>query len=129
MSSPDTLPAATPVEEGRAGRHPLEALREAVQARVRVTDPAEADQSFAELIAQALKLYVGHVTANPESGLPENVLTATETAIACIQLLDSADLEVFELAMWKSWSGGPGGAGPDIGDFNPNSVRTSRSRR
>lgn len=129
MSSPDAPSAEAPVEERRADPHPLETLREAVQARVRVTDPAEADQSFVELIAEALKLYAGHVAANPESVLPANVLTATETAIACVKLLDSADLEVFELAMWKSWSGGLGGAGPDIDNFNPNGVHTARSRR
>ena len=115
--------------QAQSGPHPLEQLRAVVQSHAGVSDPAEADKVFVQVIAEVLRLYVAQVADHPELELPENVLSATETAMACIHLLDSAALEVFELAMWKSWSGGPRGVGPAIDNFNPNRVSTSRSRR
>ena len=65
------------------------------------------DEVLQELFAAALKLYEQKFEAGtripPVSPDPE--LSATTTLITVSMLLKAADLELFELGMWQSFSG------------------------
>jgi hypothetical protein len=42
-------------------------------------------------------------STGPQIGDLRTPLTATEVAVLCTHLLNEAELDVFELAMWRSW--------------------------
>jgi hypothetical protein len=59
-----------------------------------------------KLIAAASRVY----TARVESGekftpIPKNSISATDVMVTASGLLKGADLAVFELGMWQSWTG------------------------
>jgi hypothetical protein len=64
-------------------------------------------QALQALMAALCKTYA----ANIEAGLAFPLLadrgsvTSTDVMVACGALLKSADLQVFELGMWQSWTG------------------------
>ncbi|HTV37294.1 MAG TPA: hypothetical protein VMF12_12760 [Xanthobacteraceae bacterium] len=63
-------------------------------------------EALQKLIAAACRVY----TARVESGesivpVPRNSLTATDVMVTASGLLKAADLAVFELGMWQSWTG------------------------
>jgi hypothetical protein len=64
-------------------------------------------QALQTLMAALCKTYA----ANVEAGLAFPLLadrgsvTSTDVMVACGALLKSADLQVFELGMWQSWTG------------------------
>ena len=64
-------------------------------------------QALQALMAALCKTYA----ANMEAGLAFQLLadrgsvTSTDVMVACGALLKSADLQVFELGMWQSWTG------------------------
>ncbi len=63
-------------------------------------------QALQKLIAAACRLY----TARREAGedftpVPTNSISATDVMVTASGLLRAADLAVFELGMWQSWTG------------------------
>jgi hypothetical protein len=63
-------------------------------------------EALQKLIAAASRLY----TARVESGekfvpIPKNSISATDVMVTASGLLKGADLAVFELGMWQSWTG------------------------
>jgi hypothetical protein len=63
-------------------------------------------EALQKLIAAASRVY----TARVESGekftpIPKNSISATDVMVTASGLLKGADLAVFELGMWQSWTG------------------------
>lgn len=63
-------------------------------------------EALQKLIAAACRVY----TARVESGeqlmpVPRNSISATDVMVTASGLLRAADLAVFELGMWQSWTG------------------------
>jgi hypothetical protein len=63
-------------------------------------------EALQKLIAAASRVY----TARIESGekfvpIPKNSISATDVMVTASGLLKGADLAVFELGMWQSWTG------------------------
>ncbi len=63
-------------------------------------------QALQKLIAAACRVY----TARTEAGeqfmpVPKNSISATDVMVMASGLLRAADLAVFELGMWQSWTG------------------------
>jgi hypothetical protein len=89
-------------------------LREAAEILTRgVADPDWVEKLEPELLQKFLgaivTLYAGKVDLTSwvapfaEDGTA-NVPTASEVCFTAVQMLDAASVEVFELAMWKSWA-------------------------
>jgi hypothetical protein len=63
-------------------------------------------EALQKLIAAACRIY----TARLEAGelfmpIPKNSISATDVMVTASGLLKAADLAVFELGMWQSWTG------------------------
>jgi len=59
-----------------------------------------------KLIAAACRLYTARVEAGePITPVPKNSISATDVMVTASGLLKAADLAVFELGMWQSWTG------------------------
>jgi hypothetical protein len=63
-------------------------------------------EALQKLIAAACRVY----TARAEAGeqfmpIPKNSISATDVMVTASGLLKAADLAVFELGMWQSWTG------------------------
>jgi hypothetical protein len=63
-------------------------------------------EALQKLIAAACRVY----TARSEAGeqfmpIPKNSISATDVMVTASGLLKAADLAVFELGMWQSWTG------------------------
>jgi hypothetical protein len=63
-------------------------------------------EALQKLIAAACRVY----TARTEAGeqfmpIPKNSISATDVMVTASGLLKAADLAVFELGMWQSWTG------------------------
>jgi|RhiMethySRZTD1v2_1073278.scaffolds.fasta_scaffold105140_6 hypothetical protein len=69
--------------------------------------PAISSQAQQKLLAALCKSYAQQVQAgNAPSALGGvSAVTATDVMITASGLLKSADLQVFELGMWQSWTG------------------------
>jgi hypothetical protein len=66
-----------------------------------------APQAFQALMAALCKSYAANVeagTAFPIAG-NRSAITSTDVMVVCAALLKAADLQVFELGMWQSWTG------------------------
>lgn len=59
------------------------------------------------ILTAALKLYAERIQAGERFSpvTAPGAVSATDTLIAVTALLKSANLELFELGMWQSWSG------------------------
>jgi hypothetical protein len=67
------------------------------------TVTAEALQA---LIAAACRVYAARTEAGEQfMPVPKNSITATDVMVTASGLLRAADLAVFELGMWQSWTG------------------------
>jgi hypothetical protein len=70
-------------------------------------DPASIGdpEQVQHLLEAAIKLYVGLLEEGHRlAPLPDGSrVTATELVVTISNLLDQADIEVFELGMWRSW--------------------------
>jgi hypothetical protein len=65
--------------------------------------PAE---SLQKLIAAACRVYSARTEAGEQfTPVPRNSISATDIMVTASGLLRSADLAVFELGMWQSWTG------------------------
>jgi hypothetical protein len=131
MSSPKraakaiTKSAAKPAT--KTARRPV-ATRPAGKPAVEVVDGASADakrlaaalergivdgkldlvtaEALQKLIAAACRVYTARVEAGePLMPVPKNSISATDVMVTASGLLRAADLAVFELGMWQSWTG------------------------
>jgi hypothetical protein len=131
MSSPKraakatTKPAAKPAT--KSARRPV-AAHPAGKPAVEVVDGASADakrlaailersivdgkldlvtaEALQKLIAAACRVYTARVEAGePITPVPKNSISATDVMVTASGLLKAADLAVFELGMWQSWTG------------------------
>ena len=69
-------------------------------------DPASIEKAeLQRLIAAAVKLYVAKVEAEgPFPAVPYAGINATEAMVSSSALLKGANVNVFELGLWQSWS-------------------------
>jgi hypothetical protein len=85
-------------------------------------DPAAAERAdpgdVALLLAAAVRLYGARADAGwrdpplPRDPAGAPAPTATDVALTVSALLRASQIELFELGMWQTWSGGEGRAGP-----------------
>jgi hypothetical protein len=100
--------AATPTAPGGAGS--AEALRLAAEIESMLADgrlDLLAPEALQALMGAACKAYAAQVEAgNPMAALgPRTTVTPTEVMVTASGLLRAANLAVFELGMWQSWTG------------------------
>jgi hypothetical protein len=95
-----------------------------VLAHAAVNDPrAVSAEELQRVLAAAVRLYA----ARDEAGEPiepfparqaldpdEPLPSATDVCLATTAMLDAVTVEVFELAMWKTWSATPGGDAQEL---------------
>jgi hypothetical protein len=63
-------------------------------------------KALQKLIAAACRVYTARVEAGePIMPVPKNSISATDVMVTASGLLRAADLAVFELGMWQSWTG------------------------
>jgi hypothetical protein len=63
-------------------------------------------EALQKLIAAACRLYTARVDAGEAIiPVPKNSISATDVMVTASGLLKAADLAVFELGMWQSWTG------------------------
>jgi hypothetical protein len=63
-------------------------------------------EALQKLIAAACRVYAARVEAGePITPVPRNSISATDVMVTASGLLKAADLAVFELGMWQSWTG------------------------
>ena len=63
-------------------------------------------EALQKLIAAACRVYTARVEAGePITPVPKNSISATDVMVTASGLLKAADLAVFELGMWQSWTG------------------------
>jgi hypothetical protein len=59
-----------------------------------------------KLVAAAARVYTARVEAGERfNPVPKNSISATDVMVTASGLLRAADLAVFELGMWQSWTG------------------------
>jgi hypothetical protein len=131
MSSPKraakAITKSAPRSAGKAARRPV-AARPAGKPKVAVVDGASADaarlaaalergivdgkldlvttEALQKLIAAACRVYTARVEAGEAiTPVPKNSISATDVMVTASGLLRAADLAVFELGMWQSWTG------------------------
>jgi hypothetical protein len=111
----------------KAARRPV-AARPAAKPKVEVLEGASADakrlaavlergivdgkldmvstEALQKLIAAACRVYTARVEAGePITPVSRNSISATDVMVTASGLLKAADLAVFELGMWQSWTG------------------------
>jgi hypothetical protein len=65
-----------------------------------------AAEALQKLMAAACRVYTARVEAGePLMPVPKNSISATDVMVTASGLLKAADLAVFELGMWQSWTG------------------------
>jgi hypothetical protein len=63
-------------------------------------------EALQKLIAAACRVYTARREAGEEfMPIPKNSISATDVMVTASGLLKAADLAVFELGMWQSWTG------------------------
>jgi|HubBroStandDraft_2_1064218.scaffolds.fasta_scaffold219381_2 hypothetical protein len=63
-------------------------------------------EALQKLIAAACRVYTARVEAGePITPVSRNSISATDVMVTASGLLKAADLAVFELGMWQSWTG------------------------
>jgi hypothetical protein len=63
-------------------------------------------EALQKLMAAACRVYTARVEAGePIMPVPKNSISATDVMVTASGLLKAADLAVFELGMWQSWTG------------------------
>ena len=63
-------------------------------------------EALQKLIAAACRVYTARVEAGEQiTPVPKNSISATDVMVTASGLLRAADLAVFELGMWQSWTG------------------------
>jgi hypothetical protein len=63
-------------------------------------------EALQKLIAAACRVYTARIEAGEQfMPVPKNSISATDVMVTASGLLRAADLAVFELGMWQSWTG------------------------
>jgi hypothetical protein len=63
-------------------------------------------EALQKLMAAACRVYTARVEAGePIMPVPKHSISATDVMVTASGLLRAADLAVFELGMWQSWTG------------------------
>jgi hypothetical protein len=63
-------------------------------------------EALQKLIAAACRVYTARTEAGEQfTPVPKNSISATDVMVTASGLLRAADLAVFELGMWQSWTG------------------------
>ncbi|HTH33062.1 MAG TPA: hypothetical protein VL976_01690 [Xanthobacteraceae bacterium] len=63
-------------------------------------------EALQKLVAAAARVYTARVEAGERfNPVPHNSISATDVMVTASGLLRAADLAVFELGMWQSWTG------------------------
>ncbi len=63
-------------------------------------------EALQKLIAAACRVYTARLEAGEQfMPIPKNSISATDVMVTASGLLKAADLAVFELGMWQSWTG------------------------
>jgi hypothetical protein len=63
-------------------------------------------EALQKLLAAACRVYAARTEAGEKfTPVPRNSVTATDVMVTASGLLKAADLAVFELGMWQSWTG------------------------
>jgi hypothetical protein len=63
-------------------------------------------EALQTLIAAACRVYTARTEAGEQfTPVPKNSISATDVMVTASGLLRAADLAVFELGMWQSWTG------------------------
>jgi hypothetical protein len=103
-----TRPAVTPniaVADGAS----VDAKRVAVTLERGIVDgklDVVTTEALQALIAAACRVYSARIEAGEQfTPVPRNSISATDVMVTASGLLRSADLAVFELGMWQSWTG------------------------
>ena len=102
---PDESPAAKPVANGASA----EAKRLAATLERSIVDGkldlVSAD-ALQKLLAAACRVYSARTEAGEQfTPVPKHSISATDVMLTASGLLRAADLAVFELGMWQSWTG------------------------
>jgi len=126
MSSPKR--AAKAIAKSAAKTAGKTARRPAAKPRVEVVEGASADakrlasvlergivdgkldlvstEALQKLMAAACRVYTARLEAGDQiMPVPKNSISATDVMVTASGLLKAADLAVFELGMWQSWTG------------------------
>ena len=127
MSSPKRAAKAIAKTAAKTARRPV-AARSTQKPNVEVVDGASADakrvaavlersivdgkldlisvEALQKLVAAAARVYTARVEAGERfNPVPHNSISATDVMVTASGLLRAADLAVFELGMWQSWTG------------------------
>jgi hypothetical protein len=63
-------------------------------------------EALQKLMAAACRVYTARLEAGEQfMPIPKNSISATDVMVTASGLLKAADLAVFELGMWQSWTG------------------------
>ena len=105
-------PALRPVSKpdvSQAGGASADAARLAATLERCIVDDkldAVSAEALQKLIAAACRVYTARAGAGETfTPVPRNSISATDVMVTASGLLRSADLAVFELGMWQSWTG------------------------
>jgi hypothetical protein len=127
MSSPKRAAKALAKTATKTARRPV-APRPADKPKVELVDGASADakrlaaalergivdgkldlvstEALQKLMAAACRVYTARLEAGDQiMPVPKNSISATDVMVTASGLLKAADLAVFELGMWQSWTG------------------------
>jgi hypothetical protein len=107
---PPTQPKLEVIEAKRANGSSADAKRLAAQMEQALAKGRRdliSPEALQALMAAACKTYAAHVEAGEEllPLPPRGGATATEVMVTASGLLKAANLAVFELGMWQSWTG------------------------
>ena len=82
-------------------------LADVIERGLHSGEPAVSEEAQQKLLAALCRSYSQQVQAGGVAPAiaPDTVLSATDVMITASGLLKAADLQVFELGMWQSWTG------------------------
>lgn len=98
----------TPAAKARSAEAvALAAAIEVALKRENEDGPALDPKAMQTLLAALCRVYSNHVEHGPHYGIfsADNPVTATDVMVTSSALLKAADVAVFELGMWQSWTG------------------------
>ena len=109
-AKPRTRPLVTPLAQPAAATASADATRLAADIERALADgriDTLSPQALQALMAAACKAFAAQVEAgNPVAALAQRTtVTPTEVMVTASGLLRAANLAVFELGMWQSWTG------------------------
>jgi hypothetical protein len=105
---PALRPVSKPVVSPAGGASAEVARLAATLERCIVDDKLDAvsAEALQKLMAAACRVYTARAQAGETfTPVPRNSISATDVMVTASGLLKSADLAVFELGMWQSWTG------------------------